>query len=81
MIDGTMALAGNFRVNVRKRRQELGLTQKALADRMGVSRAYVAQIETEDQNRSLEVVDDFAKGLQCAAVALLLNPEEEAAVV
>ena len=73
-----MALKENFQLNLRKRRKEMGLTQTELAKKLDVSHAYVCQLENGVQSPGLEVIERFAKALDCPAVTLLMAPEVSA---
>ncbi|GAA4488272.1 helix-turn-helix domain-containing protein [Gluconacetobacter asukensis] len=48
-----MDIRGLFGANVRRLRRAAGLSQEALAERMGVDRAYISWIETGRQNATL----------------------------
>lgn len=71
-----MPLKTNFTANLRKRRQELGLTQLDVAERLGVSRPYVAQVEAGESSPGLDLVEKFAQALDCPALSLLVAPED-----
>jgi transcriptional regulator with XRE-family HTH domain len=45
------------------RRGEGGLTQQQLADRLGVSRSYVADLETGRSNRVIDLTFDMLRAL------------------
>ena len=45
------------------RRGEVGLTQQQLADRLGVSRSYVADLETGRSNRVIDLTFDMLRAL------------------
>jgi len=50
---------------IKRRRTELGLSQRALAKRVGVSDAYITQLETRERiNPSLHVLRKLAKALK-----------------
>jgi transcriptional regulator with XRE-family HTH domain len=70
-----MPLTENFRHNLRNRRKELGLTQAAVAERLGVSRERIAQVEAGEGSPSLDLVERFAVALRCSPVTLLLDSE------
>jgi transcriptional regulator with XRE-family HTH domain len=57
--------------NVRRRRQALGWTQQGLAERVGTSRIYVAQIEGAAKEISLTMLGRLAKALRVRAADLL----------
>lgn len=50
-------------INIRQRRQALGLSQQVLADRAGLSRRMVTLIEAGDGNASLATLDRLAEAL------------------
>jgi transcriptional regulator with XRE-family HTH domain len=49
---------------VRVRREELGLTQEDLADRAGIHRTYISDIERGTRNLSLINIERLARALQ-----------------
>ncbi len=61
---------------IRRRRAELGLTQKQLADRVGVSEQQMAKLEDPDTNSSLGSVERVMRAL---GVRLEFVAETEAA--
>lgn len=65
-----------FGGNVRRYRQEAGLSQEAVAELMGVDRAYVSGIERGRQNVTLLTIWQTAQALKVRPVDLL---DEEAA--
>lgn len=63
---------------VASRRTALKLTQSALGDRVGLSRASIANIESGRQNVLLHQVYDLAGALECAQLAdILPRPDFE----
>lgn len=48
---------------VRKRRQELGISQEDLADRAGIHRTYVGDVERGERNIALQNIEKLAKAL------------------
>lgn len=48
---------------LRRRREELGLTQEEMAERLHISQASVSRIEQAYDNLSLTKLDRYAKGL------------------
>ncbi len=56
---------------VRKRRNELGLSMKALGEQAGVSERFLAQLETGEGNISVARLQDVAESLSTTASALL----------
>ena len=53
-----------FGLAIKQRRQELGLSQEALAERTRLHRTYIADIERGARNLSLENIEKLANGLQ-----------------
>jgi transcriptional regulator with XRE-family HTH domain len=58
-------------LNVRRLRQEKGWSQEDYADRAGIHRTYVSDIERGARNPTITVVEKLAKALQVNAGALL----------
>ncbi len=56
---------------VRKYRQQAGLSQEALADRSGLHRTYISDIERGDRNVSLVNIRRLAKALDTVPSDLL----------
>lgn len=63
-----------FGANVRHYRLAAGLSQEAVAERMGVDRAYVSLIERGEQNATLLSVHETAQALQVKPAALFIDP-------
>jgi len=55
---------------VRKRRQELGLSQEELADRAGIHRTYVGDVERGERNIALQNIEKLAKALDVSISTL-----------
>ncbi len=49
---------------IQKRRKEVGLTQEELAEKVGISRAYMGYVEQGRNAPSLEVLEKIAKLLK-----------------
>ena len=49
---------------IKKRRNELGITQEELAEKIGVSRVYVGYVEQGRNTPSLEILEKIAKALK-----------------
>jgi transcriptional regulator with XRE-family HTH domain len=58
-----MDLLERFATNVRKFRAKKKLSQKALADRMGISVSYVSMLERGQRSPPLETIEKVAKAL------------------
>jgi transcriptional regulator with XRE-family HTH domain len=57
---------------IKRRRIELGLSQQALADRVGVSDVYITLLETRQRlNPSLDVLKKLAKALKVTVAELV----------
>ncbi len=57
---------------IKQRRTALGLSQRALAKRVGVSDAYITQLETRERiNPSLDVLKKLAKSLKVTVAELM----------
>lgn len=67
-----------FGVNVRRYRVAGGLSQEAVAERMGVDRAYISSIERGRQNATLLTVWQAALALGVRPAELLAEPETKA---
>ena len=57
--------------NLRRLRQDRGLTQEELADLAGVNRNYVGMIEREENAASVDILESLAKALKVRAAELL----------
>lgn len=53
-----------FGLAIKRRRQEIGLSQEALAEQAGLHRTYIGDIERGARNVSLENIEKLAKALQ-----------------
>lgn len=69
-----------FGENVRHYRLAAGLSQEAVAERMGVDRAYVSLIERGEQNATLLSVHEAAQALRVKPAALFADPPGGTAV-
>jgi CheY-like chemotaxis protein/DNA-binding XRE family transcriptional regulator len=56
---------------VKARRWELGISQEELADRAGLHRTYISDVERGARNLSLESIDKLARALELSVSALL----------
>ena len=66
-----MRLARVFGENVRRLRQERGLSIEALADEVGLAYTYVGQIERGRRNPTLDVVERFGTAFAVDPLHLL----------
>lgn len=60
---------------VRARRRKLGLTQERLAERAGLHRVYVAEVELGKRNVSLVNIERLATALSVSIPELFSGPE------
>lgn len=75
-----MRLAQTFGQNVRRIRQEKGVTLEVLADEVGLAYTYVGQIERGRRNPTLDVVERLALGLDVSVLELLsARPNDKSA--
>ena len=63
-----------FGANVRHYRVAAGLSQEAVAERMGVDRAYISLIERGEQNATLLTLHETAQALRVKPADLLAEP-------
>lgn len=68
-----MALRRIFARNLRRFRQEAGLSQEALADAADIDRTYVSALERELYSASLDTIERLSKALQITAAQLLVE--------
>ena len=66
-----MDLLTRFAGNVRRLRAKKGLSQKALADKVGISVSYVSMLERGQRSPPLETIEKVAKALSVPAASLL----------
>jgi len=66
-----------FEERLRKLRTNLGITQKELADKIGVSRTTIGGYETKGKEPSYNTLIKIAKTLNCSLDFLLGYAEEE----
>ncbi|HZE87109.1 MAG TPA: helix-turn-helix transcriptional regulator [Methylomirabilota bacterium] len=62
--------------NIKKYRKKLSQTQEDLAEKTGLSRASIANIETARQHLTIETLWDIAKALETDPHVLLPSTEE-----
>ena len=66
-----MDLLTRFAGNVRRLRARKRLSQKALADRIGISVSYVSMLERGQRSPPLETIEKMAKALAVPPASLL----------
>jgi transcriptional regulator with XRE-family HTH domain len=60
---GPLSIAERFGLAVRTRREELGLVQEELAERAGIHRTYLSDVERGSRNVSLVNIERLAGAL------------------
>ena len=66
---GNIALVEKVAARIGRLREERGLTQEELAARVGISRAYLARIETARHNLTVPMLERLAKALRVKPAA------------
>ncbi len=66
-----MNLLNRFAANIRRLRSQKHLSQKALADNVGISVSYVSMLERGQRSPPLETIEKMARALRVPAAALL----------
>ncbi len=66
-----MDLLSKFAANVRRLRARKKLSQKALADRVGISVSYVSMLERGQRSPPLETIEKMARALGVSPASLL----------
>lgn len=72
-----------MKMRIRKLRDEAGLTQQQLADRIGLSRSHLSQIETEATPVNTRRLNDLARALGVTVAELFEGsyPSADAEIV
>lgn len=66
-----MDLCRQFGANVRRLRKDIGLSQEEFAEKAGVARSYMSDVEVGHRNPTLKVVERIAKVLDVQPSTLL----------
>lgn len=69
-----MTIRETLALNLRRLRQEQGLSQEELADRAEIDRTYISALEREVYAASIDVLDRLAKALRADPADLLRRP-------
>lgn len=64
-------------MSVRARRTRLGISQEELAERAGLHRTYVCDVERGARNVSLESIEKLARALEVSVPSLLAYPQDQ----
>jgi transcriptional regulator with XRE-family HTH domain len=59
-------------LNLKRLRQELGLSQEALADAAGLDRTYISSLEREKYAATIDTLENLAKVLKVEPAHLLM---------
>jgi transcriptional regulator with XRE-family HTH domain len=65
-----------FARTIRRRREEIGLSQEAFADKIGLHRTYVGSVERGERNVSLNNLERIAAGLAAPLSELIAEAEK-----
>jgi transcriptional regulator with XRE-family HTH domain len=63
---------------LKKRRHDLGLSQEELANRAGLHRTYITDVERGSRNPSLDTIQKLARALEVPLSGLFLEVESAA---
>jgi len=66
---------------IRQTRTQKGITLQDLADRSGLSKGFICQLENDKASPSLQALEKLATGLGVPIAFLFLTPEEKISVV
>ena len=69
-----MSIREILALNLRKRRQEIGLSQEELADRADLDRTYISAIERSVYAASVDVLERLARELKVEPSDMLKAP-------
>ena len=61
---------------IRERREALGVSQEAFADRLGVHRTYYGAVERGKQNLTLASIERIAKALEVPVSSLFVSADK-----
>ena len=66
-----------FGTNVRKYRMQLGISQEKLAEKCGLHRTYISDIECFRRSISLDNIQKIADGLEVQVYCLFLEDNDD----
>ena len=66
-------IRARFGIAVKKRRNELAISQEDLAERAGLHRTYISDLERGKRNVSLENLEKLAKALNLSISDLMMR--------
>lgn len=61
--------------NIKERRKEMKFTQNELAEKAKISRSYLADVEKDRYNASVETLKSIANALECSVSDLIGNTD------
>jgi len=65
-----------FAINLRRTREQLGLSQETLADAAGLHRTYVGSVERGERNISIDNIERLASALGVSPASLMEKPKK-----
>lgn len=71
-----MNLLHIFGMNVRQRREKLGISQERFAELCGLHRTYISDLERFQRNISINNIERIASALGVDAYILFMKPEK-----
>lgn len=71
-----MDLLHIFGMNVRRRREAMGISQEKFAELCGLHRTYISDLERFQRNISINNIERIANALGIDAYLLFMKPEE-----
>ena len=70
-----MSAISIFATNLKKYRKELGLSQEAFSEKVGLHRTYISAVEREKRNISIDNIQKIADALGIEIYKLFINDE------